>query len=174
MAKRDAITAARLREILEYDPETGIFIWKNTKARRIRNGEEAGSIRPFHRGTELYYRIINVDYSPIGAHRLAWLYMTGEWPTLEVDHIDRDGTNNRWSNLRLSTSSQNKFNRGMQANNAVGLKGVCWHPQSRKFRATISAHGKQKHLGLFDCPAAAHFAYIIAAEKMHGEFARLT
>jgi len=174
MATKTAITAARLRAILHYEPLTGAFTWVGTKARRISNGDEAGTTRTYRRKTPISYRFINVDYHPIGAHRLAWLYMTGDWPDCEIDHKDGDGTNNRWSNLRAASSFQNKCNKSRPITNRTGLKGVSICSTTKKYRATINAHRRQHSLGRFDCPAAAYLAYVVAADEFHGEFARVS
>jgi hypothetical protein len=98
--------------------------------------------------------------------------MTGNWPSLFVDHIDGNPANNSFSNLRLATDSQNKANCKVRKHSKVGLKGVSIYNKSNKFRVAISIRGKRKELGIFDCPAAASFAYQIAADIHFGEFAR--
>jgi hypothetical protein len=105
------------------------------------------------------------------AHRLAWLYMTGAWPTGgEVDHIDTDRGNNVWTNLRDSTRRQNGSNVDIRSNNTSGFKGV-----SRcraKWTAHITVNYQAMHLGVFDTKEEAHAAYVEAAKRLHGEFAR--
>jgi len=167
MAIGECITAARLREILHYDPETGLFAWKLATSKRTIIRSLAG-----HANKKIKYIVITIYRRHYLAQRLAWLYMTGEWPKGRVDHKDLDRTNNRWVNLREATSSENKMNRHAYSNNTSGLKGVSWHGQRGKWRANIAAHGVQTHLGVFDCPAAAYFAYVVAANEKHGEFAR--
>jgi hypothetical protein len=90
-----------------------------------------------------------------------------------IDHIDRDGLNNRRSNLRICSAAQNQRNRGKQVNNAAGHKGVSWNWQKRKWEARINARGKRKFLGYFDSPEEAAFAYDRAAVQYYGEFAKL-
>jgi len=107
------------------------------------------------------------------AHRLAWLYVTGSWPDFEVDHVNLDGTDNRWANLRLATSSQNQRNRRLQSNNTSGYKGVHKLKNNGKFLAYIKVHGKQKRLGIFDTAEQAYEHYVAAAEELHGEFSRI-
>jgi hypothetical protein len=92
-------------------------------------------------------------------------------PTEDVDHIDGDGLNNRRNNLRVATSAQNGRNRGAQRNNTSGYKGVGWDKSRQKWTAQIKVNGKQKHLGRFDTPEAAHKAYCEAADRLHGKFA---
>lgn len=107
------------------------------------------------------------------AHRVIWKLVTGEDPNhLQVDHLDGDRTNNAWHNLRLATNTDNGFNRGRQSNNKSGFKGVSLHVQGR-WVARIRSRGVDKHIGLFDTPEEAHAAYVEAAERLHGEFARV-
>jgi hypothetical protein len=159
-----ALTQERLKELLHYDPETGVFTWIGTKARRIANGDEAGSVRE-------RYRIINIDYKPTGAHRLAWLYVYGYAPSL-IDHKDGDGLNNSITNLRECTDTQNKQNSKRPAHNKTGFKGVSWHSARQAFRATINVRRKQIHLGFFSSAQDAHDAYVAKARELFGEFAR--
>ena len=157
-------TQERLKKLLHYDPETGVFTWKVKRPGRS-VGDVAGSV-----GTKGHRRIYldNVQYK---AHHLAWLYMTGEWPEDQVDHKDVDPDNNRWENLRAATNQQNCCNRVHP--NPSGLKGVSWKRRNRKWVAQIGVDGKRIHLGLFDSAEAAHAAYCAAAERLHGEFANL-
>jgi hypothetical protein len=158
------LTQAEVRRLLDYDPETGVFTWL-VSAGRVRAGGAAGSM---NRG----YREIRIDRRNYAAHRLAWLYMTGERPSHEIDHINGDPGDNRIINLRPATSSQNKANARKRSRNTSGWKGVSWHARDRKWRAMIGVAGRQQHLGYFDCPAEAHAAYVRAAEHHFGEFAR--
>jgi hypothetical protein len=166
-----SLTQERLKELLHYDPETGVFTWIGTKARRICNGDEAGSIRKPN-SSGLAYRLININYNPEYAHRLAWLYMTGNIPEDQIDHKDGDGTNNRWANLRPCSDGQNKRNTRKPKTNKSGFKGVAFHSQRQKWRAYISINGRQIHLGLFDTPSEAYAARCRSAADVHGEFAR--
>src|SRR4051812_36538770 len=110
----------RLHELLDYQPDTGVFRWKKRRGPRSA-GAIAGSV-----ATKGYWRI-TLDGQECLAHRLAWLYVHGTWPDGELDHIDQVKTNNRISNLRPVTSSQNKQNiSGPQRNNASGHRGVYW------------------------------------------------
>lgn len=158
------LPASYIRSVLNYDPETGIFRWKNTKARRVKNGDIAGS-----KGKR--YWLINLQSIPRSAHRLAWIYIYGEVPNT-IDHINGDGHDNRISNLRDCTQAQNNRNRRIDERNKSGFKGVSWHKGARRWRATIMHMGKQKHLGFYDDPALAHEAYMTAAQTAFGAFAR--
>ena len=164
--KASMLKASRLRELLHYDPETGVFTWIVPPCNSIHAGDAAGS--PNGKG----YLVIGVDRVRVGSHRLAWLYMTGEWPNGQIDHIDLNRSNNRWANLRDATQSQNLANTLARANSKSGFKGVYWHKRRAKWHAQIRHRGKGKSLGLFDSAGDAHRAYYAAAKELHGEFAR--
>lgn len=140
-----SLTATRLRELVEYSPETGEFIWKVSTGPRSQAGGRAGTYKKGHRSQ------IRVDGVIYKSHRLAWLYMTGEWPTDQVDHEDGDPSNNRWSNLRSASNTVNNRNKTLNYNNKTGISGVCIDPSKR--RPTWCAYikdGKKIHLGSFD------------------------
>ena len=158
-------TQDRLKEILDYDPETGVLRWRVQQA-RMKAGDIAGST------TDTGYWRISIDGRVFKAHRIIWKFMTGEDPPAEVDHVDTIGLNNRWSNLRLASSSQNKANARLRSDNTSGLKGSSWHKQIKRWISYIHKDGKRHHLGTFDSAQDAHAAYLIAATRMHGEFAR--
>jgi hypothetical protein len=101
---------------------------------------------------------------------MAWLIAAGEWPADQVDHINGDKSDNRWCNLRAADNSQNHANIGLLSSNTSGLKGVV--RAKKKWGAQIGVNNQNVWLGNFDCPAAASFAYQIAADKAFGEFAR--
>lgn len=162
------LTADYLREVLNYDPETGLFHWRKHMSNRRGAGEKAGCIC-----SQSGYNLIGIKGDVHKANRLAWLYVHGEWPDRLVDHINGNPGDDRIANLRLATHAQNLQNRGKQKNNKSGFKGVCWHVPSKKWHARIACNGKQHHLGLFATPEDAHRAYIVAAERFHGEFAKI-
>ena len=166
-APRPRVTHERLRELLDYDPETGVFTWKANRI-RVRPGERAGRVLPDG------YIAIGVDGRRYQAHRLAWLYMTGKWPEGMIDHINLDRQDNRWENLRLATNIQNQANTALRSNNTSGFKGVSWHRLEKKWTANIRRAGKKVWLGYYDTPESAHEAYVMAASDHHGEFARVT
>jgi hypothetical protein len=164
-----------LKSILRYDPDTGIFTWLwRPDAPLCWNTRWAGTVAGTSRGAldGRTYWVITVDRRKLQAHRLAVLYMTGEWPTALVDHEDLDGINNRWENLRDATPSQNAANAKLSKASTSGLKGVWFHKQAGRYRASICVGGRRHSLGLHDTAEAAHVAYCAAAEAMHGEFAR--
>ena len=153
----------RLREVFTYSPATGILKWR-VSCGTARAGDVAGNV------TARGYMRTCLDRRFLLVHRIAWAMMTGEWPKARIDHRDVDGTNNRWSNLRLGTHSQNMANRGPQKNNASGFKGV--HRVWNRWVAKIQIDRKSFHLGSFGTPEEAHAAYLAAAENFYGEFAR--
>jgi len=160
----EVLTQELLKELLNYDPDTGIFTWKVFRGGGSpKVGEIAGS--PVTDG----YIKIKLAGKLRAAHHLAWLYMTGELP-VELDHIDRNPANNRWENLRKATSHQNAHNKGKYKNNTTGYKGVFAAP-SGAWHARIRVEGRLKFLGTFSTPELAHKAYCAAADKLHGEFA---
>lgn len=156
-------TAERVRELLIYDPETGLF------TRRIpRGGEPAGAVcGTLMRG----YIRIGIDGGIYPAHRLAYLYMLGEIPPAMVDHRHRNTADNRWSEIRPATRSENSRNQKITDRNTSGFKGVSWHKRDKRWRAYICVDGKDQHLGYFDAAGLAHAAYRAAAIRLHGEFA---
>lgn len=150
---------------LQYDPETGAFTWRDLPGREKWAGKPAGSI-----GLRGYLRI-PLKGASHSAHRLAWLIVTGHWPTDQIDHINGDRADNRFANLREATNSQNNANKAPRAGRVLP-KGVHWHKQFRKYQALIQHDGKVRYLGRFDDPAVAGEAYRKAAEEIFGEFAR--
>jgi len=157
------ITAERLRELVYYDPETGVFSWRAYRRGQRKDGIVGG---PDTKG----YTRMQVEGRNYRAHQLAWLYMTGEWR--QVDHRDLNKRNNRYDNLRPASNSANGANRPRLANNSSGFKGVCFHKHTRKWVAQITHHRSVHHIGYFPTPEEAHAAYAAAAKVFHGEFAR--
>lgn len=138
------LTQEYLKSILHYNPETGIFIRLFAKKRTDLLNKEAGCIQ--NHG----YRAILINGRSYLSHRLAWLYMKGEWPQAELDHINHNRTDNRWNNLRQITQQHNKKNQTMNGNNKSGITGVSWYKQTNKWRAQIRHNGKKINLGYFN------------------------
>ena len=170
------LTQEYLKTALEYNPETGVFLWKvrplnhfdNENGMRAFNsrlpGRVAGSIDTHG---YIQIKINNILYL---AHRLAWLYVYNEWPEFDIDHANRNRSDNRISNLRNGDGSLNNYNTKMYKNNSTGLKGVSKHKNNNRWQSNIGLNGKQVYLGIFDCPAAASFAYQIAADINFGGY----
>jgi hypothetical protein len=174
--KKPVIDQETLKRLLEYNPDTGVFIWKSRPDGAKRwNARYAGKVAGFHwtpRGSRVAYVSIRIFDWPFLGHRLAWLYMTGEWPAEAVDHKDLDGLNNRWENLRPATKAQNGANTRAPRTNSSGFKGVSLHKPTGKYRAYIKIGERQVWLGYHDTAEAAHAAYAAAAKSMRGEYAR--
>ena len=166
MAKNDTITAEYLRSILDYEPETGLFRWKTTRHGRVKVGQIAGNVNPGHG-----YVIIEIDGKPRRAHRLAVLWMTGEWPERDVDHENLIRHDNRWGNIRPATEQQNGANRRALKNNACGFKGV--YRAGNRWRANIRVDYKLIHLGYSDTKEGAAKLYADASSLYFGKYARL-
>jgi hypothetical protein len=180
MADRSSITAEFVRSRLHYDSATGIFTWLRrsgqTREDKIFNTMFAGKAAGWksRQGNKSRIEIsFGHNGSNFKAHRLAWLYVHGAWPSCDVDHINGDPTDNRIENLRLCTASQNARNRGPQVNNTSGFKGVWYNRQCGKYSADIWVNGKKVYLGLFPTKEAAAATYALANDKYHGEFGRL-
>jgi hypothetical protein len=162
----------QINSALRYSPDTGELIWKDRPwlAKQINNRYRdtiAGSLH-----VEGYIKLaIEVDGIRVDlrAHRVAWLLMTGEWPSDQIDHKDGMKANNRWGNLRIATNGQNGSNR--KAYGSSGFKGCTFYKKWNHWRAFIKINGKTKSLGTFRSGEEAHAAYCKAAELQHGEFA---
>jgi hypothetical protein len=163
-------TRPSLEEIklnLNFDPHSGKFSWLGSKRGRGAQGCPAGT-------KDAKGRIrINIGGIKIFAHHIVWVISTGRWPVRHLDHINGNPSDNRFTNLREATPTQNMANKKMSSLNRTGLKGVGFDRRSKRFFARISAHGKRMVLGRFDTPEAAHLAYGDAARRLFGEFARL-
>jgi len=157
------LTQERLKELLYYHPNTGLFTRIDLSSNSVRTdlvGRLAGG--PTSDG----YKRINVDGRRYRAHRLVWLYMTGNWPKEEIDHKNRIRDDNRWDNIRESTSTINSQNRGGTNKwSECGLLGVTKHGD--RFRAKIGVNRDSIHIGVYDTPEEAHQAYIEKKRELH-------
>lgn len=138
------LTQARLKELLHYDPETGIFTWLTT----IANGVQKGTIAGYVNRNDGYKRI-GVDGKEYKVSRLAWLFVEGYFPENEVDHRNRIKHDDRWENLRHVSRQCNMRNCSIAKNNKSGITGVHWFKKLQKWQAHITISGKTFHLGLF-------------------------
>lgn len=161
---RSTLTQVRLKEVLHYDPETGIFTRKITVG-RYKRGEVAGS--PSSHG----YIKIMVDGVYQSAHQLAWFYVYGEFPESDLDHKNRNRADNRIENLRKCDDARNAKNAGIRKTNRSGYKGVSWKTQVSKWVVQIQVDGVKKHVGYFTSEIDAAKAYDVEARRYFGEFA---
>jgi hypothetical protein len=172
------MTQEYLKLILHYNLLTGIWTWLVNKNPRARLGDIAGCIAcQRHRkgdGCEgkLHYLKIRIDGKLYLAHQLAFLYMTGSL-VKEIDHIDGNGLNNRWNNLRECTRSQNKANITKLSNNSSGYKGVYWRKDRQKWIPSIDCEGRTYHLGCYSNIEDAKAAYDAKSKELFGGFCSL-
>lgn len=174
---RNDLSPRQVRVLLDYYPETGEFIWLPREGHpfvvgRFNHdfaGKRAGTID--RRG----YLRIKIARKYYAGHRLAWVWMRGEWPPEDIDHINCNKSDNKFSNLRLATRSQNVANNGPRIDNKTGFKGVrrSANGAAFPFQAQIRKNGTNRSLGFFSTAEQAHAAYKAAAETMFGEFARM-
>lgn len=157
------LTQERLKQLLDYYPETGLFTWKIANSKRTHAGDIAGS--PSKKG----YILIGIDGRVYRAHRLAWLYVNGCWPKNFIDHINSNKTDNRIANLRDVDGKTNMENqtRASSQNKSSGVIGVSREQGRRRWRAHITTNKKMIHLGYFDTIEEASDAYIAAKRKIH-------
>ena len=160
------ILREHLLAALHYAPETGTFTWLigHGRGRTKGIGSVAGSLD--WKG----YRRIRIVRRAYRAHQLAWLYVYGQWPGMQIDHINRQKDDNRIENLRLVTPAQNKWNSAAPKTNRSGFKGV--FRRGDRWIASMCTGGKRKHLGVFQTAEAAHEAYAAAERTHRGEFGR--
>jgi hypothetical protein len=159
------LTQKELRELLHYDPNTGLFTWKVSRTNRIKVGDIAGYT---HKNRK--YVLIRIGKTLYEAHRLVWLYVTGSWPKELIDHKNGIEWDNRLTNLREATRLQNNRNAKPNKNTSSEYKGVQKRGKYR-FRAKIQNKGVGEHLGYFCCEHEAALVYNQRAEQLHGAFA---
>ena len=157
------VSAEYLRTVIDYEPDTGIFRWAVDRNSSTKKGMMAGSI-----DKDGYVRI-SIEGKIYRAGRLAYCWMTGSWPSSEIDHKNLVKDDDRWINLRVATRSQNQANRRGWGR---FLKGVSFDPRRNKYVAAIKFAGRCKTIGRFNSEVEAHAAYVGAAKKVHSEFAR--
>lgn len=179
MAKVD-LTAQRLRELLDYDAQTGVMRWRQRPASSFgsfpayasflakRCGCVAGSLKRDG------YIHITIGGKAHAAHRLAWLHVTDNWPARTIDHINGNRSDNRLTNLREVSQAENNQNVRFKGLPPSGARGVSWVEGKKRWRATISVNGKVRHLGLHKTIEAAEAAYIRAKAIHHPFSAAIT
>ena len=150
---KNELTQEYLKDILDYNHFNGEFHWIKRR-QGVQIYSIAGCIDKYG------YRIIRVNNKSYKSHRLAFLYMTGEFPPEQIDHINHKRDDNRWINLRLVSNQENGRNKSLSVNNKSGFTGVCWYKDRNKWMANIRINGKPKHLGYFT-----ELAEAIAARK---------
>lgn len=159
----------RLHEVLDYDPDTGVFTWLVRLSPTCRFDRPAGKI-------VAGYRRITIDKVDYPANHLAWFHFYGVPAEGVIDFINLDRSDLRIANLRVATKSENARNQRRRVDNSTGLKGVSrnnarWY--RKKYKSSIRVDGKRIFLGLFHTPEEAYDAYCKKAKELHGEFARL-
>jgi hypothetical protein len=159
MMATQILTQKRLKELLHYDPKTGVFTYIRARS-KVRVGDVAGTS-----GTRGYLQC-NIDGKPYKLHRLAWLYVHGVWPTYQIDHINHNTADNRIANLRDVSCAHNHQNRNRRTKSASGYLGVTWHKRDRKWQAHIEVNSKPIHLGSYTSLTDAITARL-AAERVH-------
>jgi hypothetical protein len=155
----------RVTELFEYNKEDGILLRKISQP-KTKVGSIAGCVTP--KG----YRYVQFDGRKYAVHRLIWLLEFGCFPEQTIDHIDGNKLNNKIENLRDVPVKQNCENKGVQANNKLGVRGVCYKPRIKKYVAQIQNNGKNTHLGCFDNIDSASKAYELAAQQMFTHYKR--
>ena len=163
---RSNLTVERLRELLNYEQETGIFTWRVCTSNRAPVGSVAGCL-----SKTSGYTYIGVLGKLYRAHRLAWFYMTASWPKYDTDHENRKRSDNKFDNLREATRSENMQNQTIvQPFNTHGFFGVTRY--RKKWVAQIGVNGKNIYLGVYQTPELAHAAYL-AAKRIHHPFSTM-
>jgi len=138
------INQIELKKIIHYSAETGHFTWLISPSKNVKRGDMAGCI-----SNDTLYMKIRINKKQYSAHRLAFLYMTGKWPENQIDHINHIRNDNKWSNLREATSTENNRNQSISKSNKSGFTGVYWSKLERKWKAQIKINNKVIGLGTF-------------------------
>lgn len=142
------LSTDEIRNLLSYDPQTGVFVWRISTSPKAQAGANAGC------RSGKYWRI-GIGGRPYPAHRLAWLYMNGEFPDGEIDHVNGDCLDNRIVNLRAVSHLENMRNSPLRSDNSHGVPGVYLNPRTGRWYAQSCHGGKNKHIGSFDSLEAA-------------------
>ena len=178
------VTYEVAHKLLSYDENSGRLTWKSRPLEMFKSvgaaktwntryaGKDAGTIVGHKSGK--YTQYINVIVRPnvYKAHRVIWLMQTGEWPEGHIDHIDGNGLNNAWSNLREATTSQNAMNQKVRSDSTSGIKGVSYDKRRDMWYVYIDVNKKRKHLGRYETMQEAANVRAAAEAQYHGEYAR--
>lgn len=143
------LTQSRLKQLLNYDQDTGVFRWRITHG-RMNAGDVAGGIRAGNAGDGGGYRCIRIDRAIYYGSRLAFLYMEGSFPNNHMDHINHNRSDNRWLNLREVTRKENSKNQSIPSNNKSGVMGVSWYKRYNKYVVHINVGGRKKFIGYYE------------------------
>ena len=187
MSKYDQVTPTELRELIDYNPETGSMTWRERPVSMFENhGGRYTAQRSWkmfntkHAGQPAFDTLCKSGYHTgtlkgytFSQHRVAWAYVHGYWPAQALDHINRDRADNRIENLRLSTGTLNNHNKkvGARVHQASGFVGVAWYMPAEKWVAYVSKNRKRFHVGYFDDPAEAALARDAKALELYGDYA---
>ena len=178
------VTYEIAHQLFKYCKVSGRLVWrprprgmfKSTRAANTWNTRyaerDAGTISGHKSGKYTEYRKVVVRPKRYKAHRIIWLMQTGKWPSGHIDHIDGNGLNNKWSNLREATSSQNSMNQKVRSDSTSGIKGVSYDKKRNMWYVYIDINKKRKHLGRFETREEAAAARIAAEKVYHGAFAK--
>lgn len=175
---RNDLTAEYVRRLIRYEPETGELVWLTRTPDMFKDGNHSAehvcrrwnsrlassAIKMKNQYGYICARIDGVRYL---AHRIAWLYMTGEWPMKQIDHRNGICSDNRWENLRAASALENGQNLKIKKSNKSGFPGVHFSKHRRKWIASIKVNYVNKHLGNFDDQGAAFAAYLKAKSTLH-------
>ena len=156
------ITQERLHELFDYDASTGNFIRKTNVTYNAKIGDVAGC-----KDHSTGYLRLRIDGKAYYCHRLAWFYVHGSLPAMQIDHINGNRTDNRIENLREASNYENCLNNSLRTNNTSGYIGVSWSKNMKKWESYITSNQKRIKLGYFDDPEKAHQAYVEAKQKLH-------
>lgn len=168
MSYRKEVTIEMLREMIDYNPETGDMVWKEREG-RARARATAGKMVGTKRGR---YRVVNVFQNRLYVHRVAFALANGRWPKPFCDHINGDPSDNRACNLREATHLQSSWNISGHKNSRSGIKGVAWHPKNRRWTTRVTVNKRSYSFGCYEQLQDAAEAVRAGRAKLHGEFAR--
>ncbi len=161
----------RVRELFDYDQKTGHVTRRITVNARAKKGTTVGC-----RNSTDGYLVLNIDHSVhkrlFQLHRIIWLWMTGEWPKCQIDHINRIRDDNRWENLREATNGQNTINQAVRKDNKLGCKGIWYDKKRDQYRVKIQVKGYEYTIGRYDTFEEAKEWRKLAEEEFYGEFAK--